>query len=117
MVDQDPCSGSVAGDSGHRTLAVTPEAEPVEGNRELIGAVGGIDEKVSAECLSDVEWKDDDPQFEFDDENVTIPQTPATALTPVQALTENETFSPCKSPLRKEPCFQKSIAVHLSKAA
>ena len=29
MVDQDPHSRSVAGDSGHGTMAVTPEDEPV----------------------------------------------------------------------------------------
>ena len=33
MVDQDPHSRSVAGDSRHGTMAVTPEAEPVKGNR------------------------------------------------------------------------------------
>ena len=55
MVDQDPHSGSVAGDSGHEMMAVAPKAEPVEGNRELIGAMGGINENISAESLSDVE--------------------------------------------------------------
>ena len=79
--------------------------------------MGGINENVSAENLSDVEWKEDDPLFEFNDENVTIPQTPDAALTPVQTSTENKTGSPLESPLGKKPCFWESIAVHLSKAA
>ena len=45
---------------------------PVDNNEKLVGAVGGIDENVSAENLSDVECKEDDPLFEFN-ENVTIP--------------------------------------------
>ena len=93
----------------HETL---PVAKPV-----LVEAVVGIDENVSAENLSDVEWKEDDPLFEFNDENVTIPQTPDAALTPVQTLTENKTGSSLKSPLKKKPCFQESIAVCLLKAA
>ena len=117
MVDQDPYSRSVAGDSGHGTMAVTPKAKPVNSNEELVGAMGGINENVSAENLSDVEWKEDDPLFEFNDENVTIPQTPAAASTPVQTSTENKTGSFLESPLRKKPCFQESITVHLSRAA
>ena len=117
IVDQDPHYGLVAGDSGHGTMAVTSKGEPVDGNKELTGAVGGFNENISAECLSDVEWKEDDPLIEINDENVTIPQTPAAALTPVQVSTENETFSPLESPLRKEPCFQESIMAYLSKAA
>ena len=114
MVDQDPCSGSVAGDSGHGMMAVTPKAKPVNSNEKLVGAVGEINENISAENLSDVQWKEDDPLFEFNDENVTIPQTPAAALTPIH--TENRTVSSLESPLRKKPCFQESIAVCLSKA-
>ena len=30
MVDQDPHSGSVAGDSGHGTMAATGEDEPID---------------------------------------------------------------------------------------
>ena len=75
MVNQDPCFGSVAGDSGHGTMAVTPEEEPVNSNKELVGVMGGADKNISAENLSDVEWKEDDPLFKFNDENVTIPQT------------------------------------------
>ena len=83
-------------------MAVTPEAKPVNSNEELVGAMGGINENVSAEKVSDVsdvEWKEDDPLFKFSDENVTIRQTPAAALTPVQ--TENKTVSSFKSPLSK----------------
>ena len=57
MVNRDPHSRSVAGDSGHGTMAVTSKAEPVDSNEELIGAMGGIDKNVSAGYLSDVEWK------------------------------------------------------------
>ena len=32
MVDQDSCSRSVAGDSGHGTMAMTSEAKPVDSN-------------------------------------------------------------------------------------
>ena len=71
MINQDPCSRSVTGDSGHGTMVVTPENDPVDSDEKLIGGVGGTD--VSAENLSDVEWKEDDPLFEFNDENVTIP--------------------------------------------
>ena len=117
MVDQDPHSGSSAGDSGHGTMAVTLEAEPVGGNEEVIGAFGAIDENVSAECLSDEEWKEDDPLIKINDENVTIPQAPAAALTPVQASTEHKTFSPLESTLRKKPCFWELIVTCLSKAA
>ena len=117
MVDQDPHPGSVAGDSGHGKMAVTPKAKPVNGNKELIGAMGGIDENVSAECLSDVVWKEDDPLIKINDENVTIPQAPAAASTPVQASTENKTFSPLESPLKKKPCFWELIMACLSKAA
>ena len=89
------------------------------------GAVGGIEENVpagidkniSAGYLSDLEWKEEDPLIEINDENVTIPQMPAAALTPVQALTENVKFSPMELPMGKKPCFQESTVVHLLKAA
>ena len=116
MINQDPCSGSVAGDSGHGTMAVTPENDPVNSNEKLVEAVGGTDENVSAENLSGVEWKEDNPLFEFNDENVTIPQTPDAASTPVQTLVENKTGSSLESPLKKKPCFWESITVHLIKA-
>ena len=54
MVDQDPHSGSVAGDSGHGMMAVTPEDEPVNSNKELIRAVAETNENVSAVNLSNV---------------------------------------------------------------
>ena len=115
IVDQDPCSRSVAGDSGHGMMAVSPKVKPFDNNEELVGSLGGIDENVSAENLSDVEWKEDDPLFESSDENVTIPQTPAAASTPIH--TENKTVLSLKSSLRKRPCFRELIAVCLSKAA
>ena len=68
MISQDPHSGSVAGDSGHGIMAATSEDDPVDGDKKLVGAVGGIDENVPAGDLSDVEWKEDDPLFEFNDE-------------------------------------------------
>ena len=61
MLDQDPHSESVAGDSGHGTMAATQEDGPIDSTEELVGAVGGVDESVTAEHLSDVEWRDDDP--------------------------------------------------------
>ena len=99
MVNQDPCSGSVAGDSRHGTMAVTPKAKPVDSNEELVEAMGGINESISAENLTDVEWKEDDPLFEFNDENVTILQTPAAASTPVQI--ENNSFIPQITPQKE----------------
>ena len=72
--------------------------------------------KMSQLRISDVEWKEDDPLFEFNDENVTMPQTPDAASTPVQTLTENKTGSSLKSPLGKKPCFWESFAVRVSKA-
>ena len=73
MVDQDPHSGSVAGDSGHGTMAATGGDEPIDSTEELVGAVGGVNESVTTEHLSDVKWRDDDTLFMFDDENVTKP--------------------------------------------
>ena len=105
MVNQDPCSGSVSGDSGHETMVATGEDEPIDSTEELVGAVGGVDESVTTEHLSDVKWRDDDPLFMFDDKNVTKPQTPAAALTPVQTWEEDKAVSLLKSPLGKKPCF------------
>ena len=39
MVNQDPHSGSVAGDSGHGIMVMTSEAKPIDSNGELIRAV------------------------------------------------------------------------------
>ena len=52
MVDQDPHSRSVAGDSGHGLMATTSEAKPIDSNEELIGAVGGIDD--DAQCVQSI---------------------------------------------------------------
>ena len=106
MVNQDPHSGSVTGDSGHGTMTATGEDEPINNIEELVGAVGEVDESVTAEHLSDVEWRDDDPLFVFDDNNVMKPQTPATTSTPVQTCEEEDkAVSLVESPLRKKPCF------------
>ena len=67
MVNQDPNSGSVAGDSGHGTMAATWEDEPIDSTEELVGAVGGVNESVTAEHVSYVKWGDDDPLFMFND--------------------------------------------------
>ena len=48
-------------------MAVAPEDDPINSDEKLVGAVGGTDENVSAENLSDVDWKEDDPLFEFND--------------------------------------------------
>ena len=70
------------------------------------------------EYLSDVEWRDDDPLFVFDDDNVTKPQTPTAASTPIKACEEEDQVAPAfKSPLRTKPCFPESIADQLSKTA
>ena len=54
----------------------------------------------------------------FDDENVTKPQTPAAASTPVQTCEEEvKAVSSLESPLGKKPCFQESITECLSKTA
>ena len=98
-------------------MAATGKDEPIDSTEELVRAVGGVDESVAAEHLSDVEWRDDDPLFMFDDENVTKPQTPAAALTPVQTWEEDKAVSSLKSPLGKKPCFQELIAECLLKTA
>ena len=54
MVNQDPCSGSVAGDSGHETMATTQEDKPIDSMKKLVGGVGGVDESVTTEHLSNV---------------------------------------------------------------
>ena len=118
MVNQDPHPDSVAGDSGHGTMARTAETELAVSNKELIGALGGTDENVFTEYCSDIEWKEEeDILIEVNDENVTILQMPAAALTPVQASTEIEMLSPTESPEGKKPCFKELIAAQLSKSA
>ena len=106
MVDQDLHSGSVTGDSGHSTMAATEEDELIDSTEELVGAVGGVNESVAAEHLSDVKWRDGNPLFMFDDENVMKHQTPAATLTPVQTCEEEDkVVSSFESPLGKKPCF------------
>ena len=125
MVDQDPHSGSVTGDSGHGMMAMTSEAKPTDSNEGLIGAMGGINEHVAAGInknvlagyLSDVEWKGEDPMIQINDENVTIPQTPAAALDCCPGMTENEMFSALELPMGKKPCFWELTTARFSKAA
>ena len=105
MVDQDPHSGLVAGDSRHDTMAATGEDEPINNTEELVGAVGEVSESVATEHLSDVKWRDDDPLFMFDDENVTKSQTPAATSTP-----EDRPVSSLKSPLGKSLASENQLA-------
>ena len=44
-------------------MTATRETESIEDVKELTGAVGGVNKSVSAEYLSDVEWRDDDPHL------------------------------------------------------
>ena len=85
MIDQDPCSGSIAEDSGYGIMTATGETKSIEDVEECTGAVGGVNESASGEYLSDVKWRDDDQLFVFNDDNVTKPQTMTSASTPVQA--------------------------------
>ena len=102
MVNQDPYCGSVAGDSGHGTMTATGEDETIDNIKELIGAVGGVNKSVTTEHLSDVKWRDDNPLFVFDNDNVMKPQTPAATLTPIQTCEEeDQAVFPIKSPLKK----------------
>ena len=83
MFDQDPHSGSIAGDSEHGTLTATGEIESIEDVKEFTAAVGGVKENASAEYLPGVKWRDDNPLFVFDDDNVMKPEALAAAPTPV----------------------------------
>ena len=53
-------------------MAMTDEIKPVTGNEELIGAMGGTEEDISTRHCSDVEWNEEDPLIEINDENVTV---------------------------------------------
>ena len=55
-------------------MAATGEDEPINSTEELVVAVGGVNESVTAEHLSDIKCRDDDPLFTFDDENVPNPR-------------------------------------------
>ena len=46
MIDQDPHSGSITGDSGHSTMTATWETESMEDVEELAGVVGGVNKSV-----------------------------------------------------------------------
>ena len=83
MIDQDPCLGLITGDSGHDTMTATEETESIKDVEELTGAIGGINKSAYVEYLSDVDWRDDDPLFVFNDDDVTKPQTLTTASTPI----------------------------------
>ena len=71
-------------------MTATGEDEYIDNIEELIGAVGDVDESVTTEHLSDVEWRDDDSLFVFDNDNVMKPQTPASASTPVRTCEEKD---------------------------
>ena len=91
-------------------MTVMKETESMEETEELTGAVGGVKESTSVENLSDIEWREDDPLFVFNDDNVTKPQAPTTALTPIQAHEEGTVSTPFKLPLGKKPCFRETTA-------
>ena len=69
----------------------------------------------SAEYPSDVEWREHDPLFVFDNDNIMKPQTPTAASTPVQRHEDDAVATPFKSPLGKKPCFQETTANQLLK--
>ena len=115
MIHQDPHSGLIAGDPGHGTMTVTKENELMEETEELTGAVGGIKESTSAEYLSDIKWKEDNPLFVFDNDNVMKPQTPTTTSFPIQVHEEGTVSTSGESPLRKKPCFRETTEDRLSK--
>ena len=105
MINQDPHSGSVSGDLGHGMMAVMKETESMEETKGLAGVVGGVNESTSAEYLSDVKWREDDPLFVFDNDNIMKPQAPTAALNPIQTREEDTVATPFEFPLGKKPCF------------
>ena len=117
MADQDPHPESVTGDSGHGTMTMTVETEPVADNKELIRAVGGTDENPSTQPCSDIEWNDEDLLIETNNENVTTHRTPAASLTPVPVSNKSEMLSPPELPEGKKPCFRELTTAQLSKSA
>ena len=76
-------SGSVPGDSGYGTMAATEEDKTHQQYQRTHWGSGGVDESIAAEHLLDVEWRDDNPLFVFNNNNSMKPQTPAATLTPV----------------------------------
>ena len=115
MIDQDSHSGSITGDLGHGTMTVMKETESMEKTKELTGAIGGVNKSTSAEYLSDIEWREDDPLVVFDDDNITKPQALTTTLTPIQTCKEDTVATLIELPLRKKPCFWETMADQLSK--
>ena len=99
MADQDLCPDSVA---GHGTMTV--KAETIADDEESIRPVGGTDENPSTQYCSDVKWNDKDLLIEINDENVTVHQTPAAALTPVRLLNKSEMLWPPESTGGKKLC-------------
>ena len=98
--------GLIAGDSGHGTMTAAVETESIEDVEELTGAVVGVNKSASVEYLSNFEWRDNNPLFVFNDDNVVKPQTPTDASTPVRACEEEDQVAPAfESPLRKKPCL------------
>ena len=83
-------------------MTATGEDESINNMEELIGAVGRVDESVAAEHLSDVKWRDADPLFVFNNDNVMKPQTLTATSTPIHTCEEEDqvVFS-VKLPLRK----------------
>ena len=86
MVNQDPHSWSVAGDSGHEMMTTSKGDEPINSTEGPVGAVSGINQSVAGAHLSNVKWRGDNPLFVFDDKNITKLQTPAATSTPVQTF-------------------------------
>ena len=57
-------------------MTATAEDEPIDNIKELVGAVGGVNDSVTAEHLSDVEWRDDDPLFVSQSPRPQLPSQP-----------------------------------------
>ena len=93
MANQDPCPESIATDSGHGTLAIPIKTDP-ETEVDILARYG-----------SDIKWKEGDPSIEFDDDNITMDQTPAASSHPVQASTGSQVLSPPESPGCKKLCL------------
>ena len=101
MIDQDPCSGSITGDLGHSTITTTGETEPTKEVKQLIGAVGEVNSSASGESPSDFKWREGNPLFKFNDDNVMKPLAPTAVSTPIQVCEEPDVVAPAfESPIR-----------------
>ena len=80
----------------------------------LLGAVEGTDLNITG--ASDLEWRPRDVLLEFDDENVTRPETPPASSTPAQPSMDAEMLSPLESPGTKKLCLRESTAAQLAKS-